>query len=102
MIDAPVARTSKSDNRFATAKVRIATSAGDAVFVSVVAFADEAVSTLLALADGDSVALSGELTPKVWIDKNGEARPALDMVAHVVLSPYHVTRKRQAVKDEAP
>jgi len=44
---------------------------------------------------------SGELTPKVWTDKNGEARPALDMVAHAVLTAYHVARKRQAVKDEA-
>ena len=43
------------------------------------------------------MALSGSLTPKAWTDRSGEARPALDMVAHAVLTAYHVTRKRQAV-----
>jgi hypothetical protein len=42
--------------------------------------------------------LSGALTPKVWTDREGNARPALDLVAHAVLSPYHVTRKRNAVQ----
>lgn len=55
-------------------------------------------NTLLALADGDSVALTGTLTPKVWLDKRGEARPALDMVAHAALTPYQVIRKRQVTK----
>jgi hypothetical protein len=45
--------------------------------------------------------LPSQLTPKVWTDKNGEARPCLDFVAHAVLTAYHVIRKRQAVRDEA-
>lgn len=94
-------RTAKNGSRFATAKVRVTTSTGESLFVNVIAFAATAVEALLALTDGDSVALSGELTPKVWTDKNGEARPALDLVAHAILTAYHVTRKRQAVKDEA-
>jgi len=53
---------------------------------------------LLALDDGDSISLAGTLTPKVWEDKNGATRPALDMVAHAVLTAYHVTRKRKAVQ----
>ncbi|MCX7178894.1 MAG: hypothetical protein NTX56_09030 [Proteobacteria bacterium] len=35
--------------------------------------------------------------PKAWTDRNGETKPSLDMVAHAVLTTYHVTRKRQAV-----
>ena len=35
--------------------------------------------------DGNSVALSGALTPKIWTDRNGETKPSLDMVAYVVL-----------------
>jgi single-stranded DNA-binding protein len=94
-------RTAKNGNRFATAKVRVTTVTGEGLFVNVIAFAAPAVEALLALTDGDSVALSGELTPKVWTDKHGEARPSLDLVAHAVLTAYHVTRKRQIVNDEA-
>jgi hypothetical protein len=63
---------------------------GEGLFVNVIAFAAPAVEALLALAEGDSVAL-----------KNGDARPSFDLGAHAVLTVYHVTRKRQAVKDEA-
>lgn len=45
----------------------------------------------------DPVALAGTLTPKAWTDKDGNARPALDLVAHGLVTPYHVTRKRRAV-----
>jgi single-stranded DNA-binding protein len=96
---APAERTAKNGNRFAIAKVRVATVTGEGIFVNVIAFAASAVESLLALTDGDSVAMSGELTPKVWTDKNGEARPALDLVAHAVLTAYHVTRKRQAINN---
>jgi single-stranded DNA-binding protein len=95
----PVERTSKNGNRFATAKLRVSLRDGESIFVHVIAFADAAVTALLALSDGDSIALTGELTPKVWTDKNGEARPALDLLAHAVLTSYHVTRKRQAITE---
>jgi single-stranded DNA-binding protein len=97
----PQARTAANGNQFATAKVRVATREGEAFFANVIAFDAEAVTALLALGEGASVALAGELTPKVWTDKNGEARPVLDLLAHAVLTPYHVQRKRQAVRDEA-
>jgi single-stranded DNA-binding protein len=94
-------RTAKHGNRFATVKVRVTTVTGEGFFINVIAFAAPAVDSLFALSDGDSVALSGELTPKVWVDKNGDARPSLDLVAHAVLTAYHVTRKRQAAREEA-
>lgn len=96
----PVRRTGKNGNPFVTAKVRVSTAGGEAMFVNVIAFVDAAAIALLALSDGGSVALSGELTPKVWTDKAGASRPALDMVAHAVLTEYHVNRKRQAVREE--
>ena len=69
--------------------------------MNVIAFDAAPCTALLALADGDSVALSGSLTPKVWTDKGGNARPALDLVAHQVLTAYHVTRKRDAMRQNA-
>lgn len=94
----PVERKGQSGKQFVTAKVRAAAGDGESLFVNVIAFDADAQAALLALEDGDSVSLSGVLTPKVWTDKNGETRPALDMVAHVVLTAYHVKRKRQAVQ----
>ena len=94
----PTQRTGKSGKPFALAKVRTPTTEGESVFVSVIAFDDAPCNALLALSDGDSVALSGTLTPKTWTDREGNTRPALDMVAHQVLTSYHVTRKRAAVR----
>ncbi|WP_261546069.1 single-stranded DNA-binding protein [Burkholderia multivorans] len=91
-------RTGQSGKTFVTAKVRAAAGDGEALFVNVIAFDDKAKDALLALDDGDSVSLAGSLTPKVWTDKHGDARPALDMVAHAVLTAYHVKRKRAAMQ----
>lgn len=97
----PAERKGQGGTAYATAKVLAAGGDGESLFVNVIAFADDARAALLALDDGDSVSLSGALTPKVWTDKNGEARPALDMVAHAVLTAYHAKRKRLAVQREA-
>jgi single-stranded DNA-binding protein len=94
----PGERTGQNGKLFVTAKVRAAGGDGEPLFVNVIAFSDEAIAALLALNDGDSVTLSGELTPKVWTDKNGDTRPALDMVAHVVMSAYQVVHKRNTTQ----
>ena len=94
-------RTGQSGKAFTTAKVRTPTTDGDSIFVNVITFSDEVGAALLALDDGDSITLSGALSVKVWTDKNGEARPALDIVAHAALTSYHVTRKRQMVGKKA-
>lgn len=93
----PAQRTSKTGKPFAVCKVRVSTGAEESVFVSCIAFDADPVNALLALGDKDPVALAGELTPKVWTDNQGNARPALDMTVHAVISPYHVQRKRRAV-----
>ena len=98
----PAERTSKAGRPFAVAKVRATAGDGESLFVSVIAFDTAPCSALLALGDGDSVALAGTITPKVWVDKQGDARPTLDMVAHQVLTAYHVTRKRSAMQSGQP
>lgn len=96
----PSERTSANGKRFATAKLRVSVRDGSACFVNVICFDAGAVTALLALREGDSAALSGELTPKVWTDKHGESKPSLDLLAHAVLTPYHVTRKRAAIRED--
>jgi hypothetical protein len=69
--------------------------------VSAICFSDTAGAALMALDDGDSVALSGELTPKVWTGhQDGAPRAGLDMTVHAVLTAYNVTRKRKAVQGD--
>ena len=109
MIDALIAgrlfgtaeqRVGKSDKRFTVCKVRASAGDGEPLFVNVIAFTDSVQATLLALSDGDSVALSGELTPKVWTDREGQVRPSVDLVAHAVVTSYHVSRKQRAAHGE--
>jgi single-stranded DNA-binding protein len=92
-------RTSKTGSPFVTCKVRV-THGEESIFVSVITFSTTVGKALAALSDGDSIALSGELQPRVWTDKEGNARPALDMTAHNVLTPYHIKRKRDAAASE--
>lgn len=99
---APKAHVSKTGKPFVTAKVRTPMADGDSIFVNVIAFAEDVVSGLLALSDGDAVSMSGQLSPKVWQPTNGEAKPALDLVAHALVTVYHVSRKRQQVQGPSP
>jgi single-stranded DNA-binding protein len=67
--------------------VRVPVADGAALFVRVTAFSSIRLGeTLLALADGDSVALTGSLKPGAWVDRDGTARPNLDVVATQVLT----------------
>lgn len=90
-------RQGKNDTSFVLAKVKATPGEGESLIVNVIAFAAEACAALLALDEGDTLAVSGALTPKVWTDKQGNTRPALDMVASQVLTIYHVDRKRAAL-----
>jgi len=87
-------RQGKNDSAFVLAKLKATAGDGESLIVNVIAFAAEARAALLALDEGDTLAVSGTLTPKVWTDKQGNTRPALDLVASQVLTVYHVDRKR--------
>ena len=78
-------RIDKTGKAVALAKVRASTADGELLFVNVIGFDAAVCAAMHALKDGDSVALSGSLSPRVWTDKQGNARPALDMVVHRVV-----------------
>jgi len=90
---APEERTGKNGAPFVVAKVLAVSSDGENLIVNVIAFETATCKALLNLADGDSLALAGSLTPRVWTDKQGTTRPSLDMVAHQSLSVYDIERK---------
>jgi single-stranded DNA-binding protein len=93
----PAQRTSKNGNAFTVAKVRVPTGE-DSMFCNVICFAESAQAALLALGDGDAVALAGSLKVGVWQAKDGTHRPSLDMTVTQVLTAYHVTKKRKAMQ----
>ena len=94
----PQNREDANGKFYSVGKVKAATSGGESLLVSVIVFGD-AAQQFLALSDGDTVALAGSLSPKVWTDKEGQQRPGLDMQVHQVLSMYQLQKKRQQAQE---
>lgn len=72
----------QAGSQYVTCKIKVISDEGDNLLCNVIAFNDKLCQFLLSLEDGASISLSGALRPKVWFDKQGNARPALDLVAH--------------------
>lgn len=92
-------REGKNASKYVIAKVKATAGDGEHITVNVIAFAAEACAALLNLDDGDAVSLSGSLIPKVWTDKQGNARPALDMVVSNVMTAYELSKKQNSAKE---
>ena len=88
---------SATGRRYVTAKALTSVGNGTSVFVNLVSFDPSTSAALLALHCGDAVALAGTLKPGAWLDRDGNARPALDLVVSAVMTPYAARRKRDAL-----
>lgn len=97
-VGAAVERTASSGKTFVTSKLRTAESDGETQFVNLVAFDHGVKSMLLALSDGDSVAVSGAMKVSTYEARDKSVRVSLNVVASAVLSAYGVKRKREAVR----
>jgi len=84
----PQSMISKAGKPFAGAKLTVLDNVGQSIFVDLIAFEQHAISQLLSLTEGDSVAVCGALTPKVYEDKWGQQRPALGVLVKQVLTVY--------------
>jgi single-stranded DNA-binding protein len=92
-------RVDKTGRSYTVARVLARNKTDEEFIVNVIAFDDRACASLLALADGDAISLSGSLTPKVWTDKQGNSRPSLDLVATRVLTAFDADRTSDASAD---
>lgn len=102
LVGQPTERTAQSNGkRFVVAKLRAPMAEGESLFVGVVAFADHVKTALLALGDGDGIALAGTLKVSTWTNAEGVTHPRADLVANDLLTVHHARRKRQAVTGEA-
>ena len=76
----PQARTSQAGKPFATAKVRGDGKNGENVWCSIIAFGEQA-DRLMTLGDGAALSVSGRAEINAWLDKQGEPRAGLSLVA---------------------
>ena len=90
-------RVDKAGRTYIVARVLARNKMDEEFIVNVIAFDEAPCAALLELADGEALTLSGALTPKVWTDKQGIARPSLDLIAAQVMTAYHVSRKQVAL-----
>jgi len=94
----PEQRAAKTGRAYVQARMRVSAGADEVHFVRVTAFSESACAALLALGDGDALAMAGTLKPGAWVDRDGNAKPKLDLVAAQVLTAYHRKRRREAVQ----
>lgn len=98
----PESKIGKSGKRYVSALARISQQDGSVVFARVTAFDDEICNKLGALSAGDAVCLSGTVSLSAYTDKDGQAKPGMDMIAHALLTVYHVKHKRDAMQASPP
>jgi len=94
LVATPQVRTGKTGKPFALARVAVPQGDEGRVYCSVIAFNDDAVTRLLQLKAGASVALAGTLKVSTWTARDGTTRPQLDLVADEVASTTPRPRKR--------
>jgi single-stranded DNA-binding protein len=92
----PQARTAANGKSFATATLRVLAE-GESIFVSIIAFSETAVATLLVYKAGDVVSVTGLATLSKWVDRAGEEKHGLKMVASRVQSPHMAARQREKI-----
>lgn len=76
----PQARTSHAGKPFTTAKMRADGKNGESVWCRVIAFGEQA-DRLMTLGDGAALSVSGRAEINGWLDKQGEPRAGLSLVA---------------------
>jgi single-stranded DNA-binding protein len=95
LVSKPRQRIGNSGKPFATAQARIPSDGEASVLLSIIAFRDTAMQALLALDQGDAVALVGRGKLTCW-QTNGGERHGLSVVAEQVLSVYQLEKRRSA------
>lgn len=88
-------KTAANGNPYAIFKLAAADKNGASILVSCITWEASAIDMMGRLADGDSVAVSGEAAISTWRGNDGAERHGLDVTAHLVMTPYHAGRKRR-------
>lgn len=98
LVSDPRERMSTTGKTYCTASMRVPAEDSDAMLVSIIAFASDAVAALLALSKGDSVAIAGRAKLSTW-EKDGEQKHGLSVVADKVLTVYAAGKQRKVARE---
>lgn len=98
LVGKPDSRMSRGGTAYVLARLRVPSGSDEVHFVRLTTFSDSACAALLAVDDGDAVAVASTLKAGAWVNRDGAARPNLDMVVAQVLTAYHLQRRRQAMQ----
>jgi len=93
----PQTRTSQAGKPFVTAKVR-ADGKGESVWCSIIAFG-EIADRLMTLGNGAALSVSGKAEINGWLDKQGEPKAGLSLVADEVATLKGKPRPPQGTGD---
>ena len=96
----PQQRTSKTGTPYALVRLSVPMGDQGRVSCSVIAFQADAVTRLLQLRAGASVAVAGSLKVGTYAGSDGTPRPSLDMVADEVASTTPRPRKPKAAQQD--
>lgn len=96
----PQARTSQAGKPYVTAKVRADGKDGASVWCSIIAFGEQA-DRLMTLGDGAALSVSGKAEINGWLDKQGEPKAGLSLVADDVATLKGKPRPPQGHGDTA-
>ncbi len=88
-------RTTATGKPFALWRISTTDKTGASVQCSCIAFSQTAIDAAQRLSDGDSIAVSGEVATSTWQGSEGTARHGFDVTVHVVMTAYHLGRKRK-------
>ena len=94
----PQTRTSQAGKSYVTAKVRADGKDGSSVWCSIIAFG-ELADRLMTLGNGAALAVSGKAEVSGWIDKQGEPRAGLSLVADEIATLKGKPRPPQGTGD---
>lgn len=87
-------KIASNGNPFASFKVSAVDKKKEGVLCGCIAFSAATVEAVQHLADGDSIAVSGEAAISSWHGQDGTPRHGLDVTVHQVLTIHHLGRKR--------
>ena len=97
----PTVRAAANGHPYALFKVAASDKNGDSLLCSCIAFSETVIQAVQALADGDSIAATGEAAIAVWNGGDGTERRGLDVTVYGVLTSYHTGRKRKATEPQS-
>lgn len=89
-------RTTKNGTPFGVWRMATTDKNGDGVLCSCIAFSQTTIDAAQRMADGDSIAVTGEAAISTWQGNDGTQRHGLDVTVYGVLTAYHLGRKRKA------